>query len=159
VLNSANTPNAAAAGVAATGLNSFGGILTDDGVHNLSITKAGPGMQMLTGTSNSYHGDTTVTSGTLRLGAVNVLPFGAGKGNVSLVGNTVIFGVAVPGTFDIGGFNQSINGLSGTAGSVVRMAMSSSRGARRWGTSAFSHCKKWAPACSRSPGQARAPAG
>lgn len=117
--NSANTPNAAAAGVAAAGLNSYNGVITDDGTNFLSINKAGPGMQILTGTTKTYGGTTTVTSGVLRLGAQNVLPSGVGKGNVSLVGNTVIFGLTVPGTLDMGGFDQALNGLSGSAGSVV----------------------------------------
>jgi autotransporter-associated beta strand protein len=117
--NGANTPNAAAAGVAAAGLNSFSGSITDNGTNRLAINKSGYGMQIFTGTANTYSGDTTVTSGVLRLGALNVLPSGAGKGNVALTGNTVIFGLTVPGTLDMGGFNQAINGLTGTAGSIV----------------------------------------
>ncbi len=115
----ANTPNAAAAGVGATGLNFFSGSITDNGSNKLAITKAGPGTQIFSGATKTYSGDTSVVSGVLRLGAANVLPSGAGKGNVILTGNTVIFGLTVAGILDMGGFNQSLNGLTGSAGSIV----------------------------------------
>jgi fibronectin-binding autotransporter adhesin len=124
--NSAYTLNAANAGVASTGLNSFSGKLTDDGVHVLALTKAGPGTQILSGTGHTYSGDTSVSSGTLLLRATNVLPSGAGKGNVNLAGSSVIFGVRVPGTLDMGGFDQAINGLSSTSGGIVTNTPASS---------------------------------
>ena len=118
-----NTLAAASAGVASTGLNSFSGTITDDGGHVLSLVKNSPGTQTLTyigGTSTyTYSGDTSVIAGTLLLRAANLLPHGSGNGNVNLTGNTVIFGVTVPGTLDIGGFSQQINGLTGSAGSIV----------------------------------------
>ena len=59
-----------------------------------------------TGTANSYAGDTTISSvkETLTLGAANQIPNGAGKGNLIVTG----------GTFKMGGFSETINGLSGT---------------------------------------------
>ena len=117
--NGANTPNAAAAGVGATGLNFFSGSITDNGINKLAVTKAGPGTQIFSGTTKTYSGDTSVVSGVLRFGAANVLPSGAGKGNVILTGNTVIFGLTVAGILDIGGFNQALNGLTGSTGSIV----------------------------------------
>jgi fibronectin-binding autotransporter adhesin len=60
----------------------------------------------LTNASNAYTGNTTVTNGVLFLGASNVIPDGAGKGNVSIAGT----GTLVIGT----GFSETINGLSGT---------------------------------------------
>jgi len=66
------------------------------------LTKAGAGTLVLSG-ANSYDGDTTISAGTLRLGANDVLPNGAGKGNVS-----------VGGTLDLAGRSDTINGLSGT---------------------------------------------
>ncbi|MCX6972456.1 MAG: autotransporter-associated beta strand repeat-containing protein [Verrucomicrobia bacterium] len=59
-----------------------------------------------TGTANSYVGDTTISSvkETLTLGAANQLPNGTGKGNLIVTG----------GTFNMGGFSETINGLSGT---------------------------------------------
>ncbi len=66
-----------------------------------SLTKDGTGVLTISG-ANTYSGDTTVSAGTLKLGAANVIPNGSGKGNVT-----------DNGTLDMGGFNDSINGLSG----------------------------------------------
>lgn len=66
---------------------------------------------LLSNTSNDYAGDTTTvsnsggTTGMLRLGAAGVIPDGAGKGNVSIGASTAI---------DLNGFNETINGLSGS---------------------------------------------
>ncbi|MFD0892290.1 autotransporter-associated beta strand repeat-containing protein [Luteolibacter ambystomatis] len=57
---------------------------------------------VLSGTTNAYTGNTTVTSGILQLGASNVIPDGVGKGNL-----------AVTGTFDLNQSSEGINGLSG----------------------------------------------
>ena len=60
-----------------------------------------------TGTANDYQGPTTVEANTtLALGAANQIPNGTGKGNVS-----------VSGSVKLGGFSETINGLSGS-GSV-----------------------------------------
>jgi len=60
-----------------------------------------------TGAANDYQGATTVdANATLALGAADQLPNGVGKGNVSVSGN-----------FNLGGFSDTINGLSGS-GSV-----------------------------------------
>jgi len=67
-----------------------------------SLTKDGVGMLTLSG-ANTYNGDTTISAGTLKFGAANVIPDGSGKGNV--IDN---------GTLDLGGFSETINGLSGT---------------------------------------------
>jgi fibronectin-binding autotransporter adhesin len=56
-----------------------------------------------TGTANDYQGTTSIEANTtLLLGAANQVPNGVGKGNVS-----------VSGTFNLGGFSETINGLSG----------------------------------------------
>jgi autotransporter-associated beta strand protein len=61
-----------------------------------------------TASANDYNGDTTTGAGsTLTMGAVNQIPNGAAKGSV--VNN---------GTFNLAGFNQTINGLTGT-GAVI----------------------------------------
>jgi autotransporter-associated beta strand protein len=59
-----------------------------------------------TGTANSYAGDTTISGlkETLTLGASNQIPNGASKGNL----------IVTDGTFKMGGFSETINGLSGT---------------------------------------------
>jgi autotransporter-associated beta strand protein len=83
------------------------GILSDDTGVSGKLTKTGAGTLWLSG-SNTYSGDTTISAGTLRLGASNVIADGVGKGNVS---------VASGATFDLSGFSETINGLSG-AGTV-----------------------------------------
>jgi autotransporter-associated beta strand protein len=60
-----------------------------------------------TGTENDYAGNTTVSAfSTLILGASNQISNGASKGNLALTG-----------TLDLNGYNETINGLSG-AGSI-----------------------------------------
>ena len=71
------------------------------GSAGVGLTKAGTGVLSLSG-SNTYGGDTTITSGPLRLGAADVLPNGSGKGNLSATG-----------ILDLNGNSEAINGLSG----------------------------------------------
>ncbi|GEP44649.1 hypothetical protein BGE01nite_39400 [Brevifollis gellanilyticus] len=83
----------------------FQGAISDGaGVNNL--TKTGGGAAVMEAVS-SYDGLTTITQGTLRVGIANALPFGAGKGDLTMnpaSGNTA--------TLDLNGFNQTLNGLS-----------------------------------------------
>lgn len=72
------------------------------------IAGAGGFSQLGSGTTvlsvaNGYAGDTTVSAGILQLGAGDVIPDGAGKGNVS-----------VGGTLDLNGHADTVNGLNGT---------------------------------------------
>jgi autotransporter-associated beta strand protein len=67
------------------------------------LTKKGDGSLTLSN-PNTYLGDTTVTAGTLRIGASGSVPDGVGAGNVS---------VALGATLDLNGNNEAINGLSG----------------------------------------------
>ena len=62
-----------------------------------------------TGTPNSYAGNTVIetAASTLTLGAANQIPNGSGKGNL----------IVTLGAFKMGGFSETINGLSG-AGTV-----------------------------------------
>ena len=63
--------------------------------------------------NNTYLGDTVIgnSGGKLQLGANEVIPDGPGKGNVNLT---------QPGdTLDMNTFSETINGLTGVAGSVV----------------------------------------
>ncbi|MEI6598249.1 MAG: autotransporter-associated beta strand repeat-containing protein, partial [bacterium] len=126
---SAYTLAASAAGVNSTGLNSFSGALSD-GAGTLALTKVGSGTQILSGTTNTYAGLTTISAGTLQMGADNVLPSGAGKLAVTIIGNNMgSIGVVstsngsdrlfAPGTLDLGGFNLTLNGLNSTTGGFV----------------------------------------
>jgi autotransporter-associated beta strand protein len=71
---------------------------------------------VLNNAANDFAGDTTITAGTLTIGASGVIPDGSGKGNVSL---------GVNGRLDLNGFNETINGLSGS-GKVTNSSASSS---------------------------------
>lgn len=66
-----------------------------------SLTKAGTNILEIS-TPCSYSRETCIEGGTIRLGASNVIPYGAGKGNIVL-----------NGMLDLNGFSQTINGLSG----------------------------------------------
>lgn len=68
-----------------------------------SLTKKGSGSLTLSN-SNNYTGDTTISGGTLKVGASGAIPGGAGHGNVS---------VALGTTLDLNGFDAGINGLTG----------------------------------------------
>ena len=72
-----------------------------------SLTKLGSQTLQISN-PNTYTGATTVTAGTLKLGAAEVLPDGIGTGNVT-----------VDGTLDLNGFSETINGLSGAVSGVV----------------------------------------
>ena len=67
---------------------------------------------ILNNPANNYAGDTTITNGTLKLGASEVIPHGDGKGRVIMSAGT---------TFDLAGNNETINNLSG-AGTVTSSA-------------------------------------
>ena len=81
---------------------------------SLSLTQAGSGVLLLTGSSNSFSGATTVNSGgTLRLGGAGVLPDAAGDGTVT-----------VNGTLDLNGYSPTLAGLAGS-GTVTSSATGS----------------------------------
>lgn len=68
-----------------------------------TVAQAGSGTTILSG-ANNYSNSTIISAGTLQLGAANVIPDGAGRGNVAMSS----------GTLDLAGFNETVNGLSGT---------------------------------------------
>jgi autotransporter-associated beta strand protein len=70
------------------------------GVH--PITKQGAGTAILSSSENAYTGDTTISQGTLQLGANEVIPHGIGTGNLT-----------VNGTLDLNTYSETINSLSG----------------------------------------------
>ena len=77
-----------------------GGVVS--GAQNL--TKQGAGTVILSG-ANAYSGNTTISAGTLKLGAAEVIPNGTGNGNVS---------ISASGQLDLNAFSETINGLTGT---------------------------------------------
>ena len=93
------------------------------GPGNLRVVNDGAAI-ILTNPANDYDGDTIVGgdatvggwggggTATLRLGAANVIPNGAGKGNV-------LFDSATQNEFlDLNGFDETVNGLSRLTGSA-----------------------------------------
>ncbi len=76
----------------------------DDSLGVFALTKVGAGVLTLGGTSNSFSGRTLVSAGILRAGAINTLSM-----------NSLL---QVASIFDLAGFSQTINGLSG-AGQVI----------------------------------------
>ncbi|MEI7728682.1 MAG: autotransporter-associated beta strand repeat-containing protein [Verrucomicrobiota bacterium] len=70
-----------------------------------TFTKDGAATLTVAVSSNTYLGDTIITKGTFKLGKANVIPDGAGKGNVQVGAN---------GTLDLGGYSDTINGLNGS---------------------------------------------
>jgi fibronectin-binding autotransporter adhesin len=73
------------------------------------------------GTNNDYTGDTRIftdnaANSTLRLGGDNALPSGTGKGNLNLHASGT--GTA---TFDMGGYDQTVNGLTSTGASSTKI--------------------------------------
>jgi phospholipase C len=70
------------------------------GTASLTLQSAG---KVTLSAADSYTGATTVSSGTLALGAAGALPGGAGYGNLT-----------VNGTLDVGGFSPVVNNLTGS---------------------------------------------
>ena len=101
----------AASGTGVFQIDNSGQNLTLSGLIDGSgaLTKTGSGTLSLSA-ANTYAGDTTISTGTLHLGASGVIPDGPGKGDVS-----------VGGTLDLNTFSETINGLSG-AGTVDTVA-------------------------------------
>ncbi len=72
----------------------------------LSVVKSGNGRWFIGVSNNTYSGDTTILGGTLQAWVDNILPSGAGRGNLNLTA----------GTLQMYGHNQSLNGLNGAGG-------------------------------------------
>lgn len=107
-------------------ITATGKITGNNGVKLLSHTLGGTSLTVTLSNAaqtNDYLGNTTINdnpqaarSYALNLGAAEQIPHGAGKGNVTV--NTNGTGV---GTLNLAGFNETINGLSGT-GTVTSSA-------------------------------------
>ena len=90
-----------------TAANEIAGKIVDSSSGATTLTKAQAGTWVLGG-ANTYSGNTTVSAGTLRQGAANVIPSGTGKGT---------FAVSSGATFDLGGYNSTLNNAA-TAGTI-----------------------------------------
>ncbi|MFN3410025.1 MAG: beta strand repeat-containing protein [Limisphaerales bacterium] len=99
VLPGAITVNNTASNYVFTGSGSIGG--------GGGLTKSGTGSLLLATTNNAF-GPTTINAGTVKAGAPGALP---------------IANVTVNGTLDLGGYDVSVNGLSGS-GTVTNSAAS-----------------------------------
>jgi fibronectin-binding autotransporter adhesin len=102
--------------VGGAGDTTLSGVISNTG----ALTKSGTGTLTLSGV-NTFSGNTTISAGTLKLGVANAIPDGAGKGDLVMNPSS---GTA---TFDLGGFSETINGLSnsGAGSSVVDNSASS----------------------------------
>jgi autotransporter-associated beta strand protein len=98
-----------------TGTPSFNGVIRNTG-GPLALTKVGTGSFRLQTAASTYGGDTTVAAGTLDLNAANLLPSGAGRGDVRVNAGATL-GLR---------FGQSVNALTdGAAGGGTVQALSS----------------------------------
>jgi autotransporter-associated beta strand protein len=84
------------------------------GPSGLLSSSIGAGTRTVSNPANDFSGGVSLNGGTLRLGASEVIPDGAGKGNVA-------FGASASSsaTFDLNGHSETINGLSSTVNGIV----------------------------------------
>jgi autotransporter-associated beta strand protein len=87
------------------------GVMQNSGNSILAITKTGGGTLTLSG-NNTYTGRTTISGGTLMLASANRI---ADASPMTLSG----------GTFNTGGFNETVGALTLTANSVINLGFSS----------------------------------
>jgi len=93
-------------GGTSTANNTFNLGLTNNGTGATSLVKSGNGTWVLGGTAKSYTGGTTVSQGTLKIGANNML---ADTGALTVSG----------GTFDLQSFNDTVGAVTLSSGSII----------------------------------------
>jgi len=81
-----------------------------------------PGRITLSNSGNNWSGNTTISHGTLRVGVAEVIPNGAGNGNV-IINNSNPTNDSI---LDLNGFNETINGLAATGNGLARCVVSNS---------------------------------
>jgi fibronectin-binding autotransporter adhesin len=84
--------------------------VTSSSLNNSGATAVTTAIRTLANPANDFTGNLNMNGGTIRIGAGEVIPNGAGKGNISFPTSTV------PATFDLHGNSETINGLTGAAG-------------------------------------------
>jgi len=97
--------------------------LISNSAGTMGITYAGTGSLTLGG-ANTYNGTTTLANGTIRLGSNEVIPDGAGKGNM-----VINPGAGVTATFDLNGRTETVNGLTASTNGTVFIDNSSATAA------------------------------
>jgi autotransporter-associated beta strand protein len=99
-------------GAASGPTNAFSGNITNGtGGGTVGITKSGTGRWMLSGSSNSYTGGTTVSAGTL----IMTSPANLGNGALNVGANTFIYSPTTAGALNIGSGVLTLSGTIGTA--------------------------------------------
>ncbi len=97
------------------GANTISGILADNGSGQLSVTKDGPGVWILSG-ANIYSGDTTVLAGTLK--------FNVSSGTPTIAAG-VTATIAASATLELAGSNSALGTTGGNRVHVVNNSTSS----------------------------------
>ncbi len=113
VFNLQETTNSRVVTFAGSGTTIVNAVLQNGGTVGPTITgaitiNAAGGTVVLNGT-NTYTGNTTLTQGTLRLGNSNIIPDGAGFGNLTI--NPAASQTAI---FDLNGKNETVNAFTAT---------------------------------------------
>jgi fibronectin-binding autotransporter adhesin len=110
-----------ARGTGATG-STISGQITGGFALELGNTAATIGTITLSNATNNWTGDTTIGSGTVKIGGTGeVIPNGAAAGNVILLGDAVVANNSV---LDLNGKTETINGLS-SSGDLTRIFVNS----------------------------------
>jgi autotransporter-associated beta strand protein len=89
-----------------------------------AVEKLGSGITTL-GSANTYDGTTTISAGTLQVGAANAIPSGTGKGDV------VFSAAATNSVLDLNGFDAGINGLSQPTSSTANLVVNNATGTNK----------------------------
>jgi fibronectin-binding autotransporter adhesin len=104
-----------ARGATAAGAAISGKITGDFGLE-FGNSGGGAGVLSISNSANDWSGNTTISHGTLKLGAVNVIPHGTEKGDV-IVNNS---NSTNNSAFDLNGVSTTINGLASTGADSTR---------------------------------------
>ncbi len=109
----------------ANGNDTFTPGITDPAGVTTTVVKSGAGRWFFSGTPKNYNGDTIINGGDLYPNATNVLPFGAGKGNVVInSGRLYIFS----GSLNINALNGSGGALDGNGSKNITIGNNNASG-------------------------------